>query len=349
VNNYKHLNLEDLPNVTVAMPNPLVQKYIGDKVRQAERLRAWAKLLEIKINGQFESLSENPPRSQTTWRVSPDVLEPYRINPNQYNPVVLELLNRAKIKGIILQPLSDLMGVRGLAGGATPKGASYIDSGVLFARVQNVKPLSLDLGDAVFIDAATDAELARSRCKENDVILTITGYPGTASLVIEEDLPVNINQHSVRFDVKHGVGAGYICAALNSRFLKYQIDRASIGGTRDALDYPSVKNLLIPRFDSHIEEDINEAVLNVIAGRKLSKKLTNVAKLLVEGLIEGLVTEAELIAAQQGLEAGDTEADAAILRRLKMDGLDGKGQPLFGDVERVYELLGQAKTEDVGA
>jgi type I restriction enzyme S subunit len=160
---------------------------------------------------------------------------------------------------------------------------------------------------------------------------------------------LHINQHSVRFDVKHGVGAGYICAALNSRFLKYQIDRASIGGTRDALDYPSVKNLLIPRFDSHIEEDINEAVLNVIAGRKLSKKLTNVAKLLVEGLIEGLVTEAELIAAQQGLEAGDTEADAAILRRLKMDGLDGKGQPLFGDVERVYELLGQAKTEDVGA
>ena len=59
----------------------------------------------------------------------------------------------------------------------------------------------------------------------------------------------------------------------------------------------------------------------------------------MEGLIEGLVTETELIAAQQGLEAGDTEADAAILRRLKTDGLDGKGQPLFGDVDKAYELL----------
>lgn len=45
----------------------------------------------------------------------------------------------------------------------------------------------------------------------------------------------------------------------------------------------------------------------------------------------------------------DTKVDAAILWQLQTDGLDGKDQPLFRDVERVYELLGQAKTEEVGA
>ncbi len=89
----------------------------------------------------------------------------------------------------------------------------------------------------------------------------------------------------------------------------------------------------------------DDLMLNAGIAYELGTQLAIAAKLLVEGLIEGLVTEDELITAQRGLEAGDREADAAILRRLKTDGLDGDGQPLFADLDKVYELLAQTSNE----
>jgi len=266
------INLEDIRDISIATPSAFAQKYIGDKIRQAERLRAWAKELDAKIAGHFVSLVENPLPAKVSWWATKDTLDPYRINPKQYDPVVLDLLDRARHNGVRLDLLGNLMSERGISGGATPKGAQYCENGVLFARVQNVKPLRLDLSDAVFINQSTDEELARSRCAAEDIILTITGYPGTAALVMEEDLPVNINQHSVRFGIKQDVGNGFVCAALNSRFLKYQVDRLAIGGTRDSLDYPSVSRLLIPRFALEIEQEIDACVRNVVSAIKLAHR-----------------------------------------------------------------------------
>ena len=336
---------EHVRSVPVPICALSAQKRIGDKVRQAEKLRRWAKYLVREIDECFSLLTNNPIASKSFWRVASDEISTYRINPKEYDPVVFDLMRKAIVSGVKLVSISEMLGPRGLSGGATPKGACYVDKGTLFARVQNVKPLALDLGDAVFIDAATDEELARSRCVADDIILTITGYPGTASLVTEADLPVNINQHSVRIDCSIEYDTAYVCAALNSTFLKYQIDRSAIGATRDALDYPSVGRLLIPLLDALVMEDIADSVRDVICARRMSKQLLASAKLLVESLIEGQITEAQLIDAQQALEAGDDSLDRAILARLKTDGLDGAGEPLFPDLDQLYDLLERAQPE----
>jgi type I restriction enzyme, S subunit len=338
----QHIYLYNFKRLPLLKLQAGAQKYIGEKVRQAERLRTWAKEIESSIAGEFQSLVEDPVPPRLSWRASTFDLDAYRINPKQYDPVVLDLLDRARENGIRLQPLAELFSERDIAGGATPKGAQYFTRGVLFARVQNVKPLRLDLSDAVFIDQRADNELARSRCAADDIILSITGYPGTASLVTAEDLPVNINQHSVRFGVKEGVSAAYVCAALNSKFLKYQVDRLAIGGTRDALDYPSVSRLLIPRFDVDRERAIDESARDFVAALKLAQRLTVAARALVEGLVERVIDEQHLIDAQQRLDAGDDQADRSILVRLMASGLDRDGQPLFADLDSVYDLLDQA-------
>lgn len=339
------INLEDIRDINIATPSLLAQKYIGDKVRQAERLRAWANTLNISIAAHFSGLVKNPLSSRVSWVTKKEDLDPYRINPKQYGPVVLDLIQRAKAECAQLEPLSALVGERKIAGGATPKGAQYLDKGVLFARVQNVKQLRLDLSDAVYIDQLADEELVRSRCAVDDIILTITGYPGTASLVTEEDLPVNINQHSVRFNIRDDIDPGYVCAALNSKFLKYQVDRLAIGGTRDALDYPSVGRLLIPRYEAEVEESIGEQARCVIGAVKLSQRLTNAAKFLIEALIEGQFAEVEMIAAEQELQAGNDQIDRRILNRLQTDGIDGQGPALFGDLDELYRLLRQAEVD----
>lgn len=338
-----NLSNEHIKSIPLFKPDDLVQKYIGDKVRQARKLRAWAKRLEMFIDDKFSFLVQDLPSPKKYFSVMPENLAPYRINPKQYDPVVTGAISKAEKSDVLLERLEDLIDARGIAGGATPKGADYKTSGVLFCRVQNVKKLALDMSDAVYICKDDDETLKRSRCKSYDIVLTITGYPGTASLVIEEDLPVNLNQHSVRFGCTESIKPGYLCAAVNSSFVKLQVDRASIGGTRDALDYPSVANLLIPRLDATVEEAIHNATINFVRAIKSSKLLTDTAKTLVEALIEGQLTEKQIIQAQQALDDGDNRLDQAILSKLSNEGYAIAGAtPLFSDIDELYRLLESA-------
>jgi len=336
------MHIRKLPIYT---PDLVAQAYIGNKVRQAELLREWTGSLEENISNVFSFLTFEKPVQRKSWKVESDVVNSFRLNPKQYDPVVLGVINQAKKKGIELSPLSSLIGGRKIAGGATPKGANYPSEGVLFARVQNVKPYRLDLSDAVFIDMETDKELSRSRCEENDILLAITGYPGSTSLIEKDDLPVNTNQHSVRFNVKGNVvDAAYVVAAMNSEFVELQVNQLAIGATRDALDYPSVGKLLIPILTNDLQNKISNWLKLANGAVKNSQKLTQAAKYLVEALIEGHITEAELITAQQSLEEGDNSKDRAILSKLTDKGyLAEGGKPLFPDLDKLYELLEEAQ------
>lgn len=335
------IDMEAIGNIIFPLMSPVVEKYIGDKVRQAELLREWVKSIDEEITKSFSELVPTQKKeSKIYWVKSADV-DSYRINPKQYDPVVVDILKQCKSS---LDNLESLLDERGISGGATPKGARYQNEGILFCRVQNVKKYSLDLSDSVYIDDETNALLTRSECLENDLILTITGYPGVTSLVTKYDLPLNINQHSVRLGVNNKISAGYLCAALNSDFLKLQVERSAIGGTRDALDYPSVLNLQIPRFDSLKESKINECVISFISASKISTKLIKLSKYIVEGVIEGRITEDELIQAQNALEQGDNTLDRAILSKMTDHGYAVAGsKPLFADLDEFYELLEQAK------
>lgn len=78
--------------------------------------------------------------------------------------------------------------------------------------------------------------------------------------------------------------------------------------------------------------------------RAMAQDLTESAKFLVESLIDGQVTEAQLIDAQLALEAGDNSKDRAILSKLTDKGyLAEDGKPLFTDLDKLYELLDEAQ------
>src|SRR5690606_8083441 len=73
-------------------------------------------------------------------------------------------------------------------------------------------------------------------------------------------------------------------------------------------------------------------------------KLTHVAKKIVEGLIEGTITEGNLVQAQNALEQGDTSLDRAILSQMTEAGYAVAGsKPLFTDLDKFYDMLEQAK------
>jgi type I restriction enzyme S subunit len=333
------VSLLDIPTMEIYWPNSKVRQYLGDKIRYAERLQESVRAIEVRLKGTFAYLTDGLPQCPRAWRTTGLLLESYRLNPSHYDPVALKMLQEARAK-VKLSELGSLVGDHGLSGGATPLGATYCDSGVFFVRVQNVKPYRLDLSDAAYLSHDQDEQIARSRCRANDIIFSITGYPGTASLVMDDDLPININQHSVRFDVHSPYDAAYIVAAMNSRFVKRQVDRLAIGGTREALDYPSVRSLLIPLLDDSLMKSIGHSVRVLNTASRLSQRLVAAAKWVTEGLIEGKISESELAEIQHAIENGDLSADRSLLDRITANGLDqANSSKLFPNLDALYQTV----------
>ena len=77
-----------------------------------------------------------------------------------------------------------------------------------------------------------------------------------------------------------------------------------------------------------------------------AKGLTKAAKQLVESLIDGVLAEQQLIVSQKALESDDNSLDREILGRLTTKGLDGDGEPLFVDLDQLYDLLAQCQQMD---
>lgn len=177
-----------------------------------------------------------------------------RLDAQYFDPRYFETMNlldkAAAEKGWKIESLSKLLRKNGnpIAGGATPKGASYPDEGPKFIRVQNVRQYRLEWNpDDPCIDTRTHEKLLkRSQLHEDDVVLSITGTYGIAAVVPIDFGPANINQHSVRIRVNDDdIIPEYLCVFLNSNLCRPQFDRAVTGSSRFALDYPAIRNLRI--------------------------------------------------------------------------------------------------------
>jgi len=161
-----------------------------------------------------------------------------------------------------------------LTGGATDA-SIYVDDGVTFLRVQNIKENEIDFESAKKIPLAIhESTLTRSQLKPHDVLLTITGTYGISAVVPKDVVQANINQHIAKIEVDQSkILPEYLSLYLNTSLCKSQMDRAVTGSSRLALDYPAIRSLKIicPRNltkQRHIVDEIKK--LHINAKKKLS-------------------------------------------------------------------------------
>lgn len=151
--------------------------------------------------------------------------------------------------------------IKYLSGGATPLGAEYEKEGIPFLRVQNIMQNFFNLNDVVYINKKQDEEIKRTRLKERDVLLTITGVSFGKSAVVPKELcNANINQHSVKITLDKNLNPYFLSTFLNCSFGKLQSDKNVVGVTRPALDYNVIKNFYVPKFQIHFQNRIEELI-----------------------------------------------------------------------------------------
>lgn len=169
-----------------------------------------------------------------------------------------------------------------MSGGATPLGAEYSEKGIPFLRVQNIMQNYFNLNDIVYLNEKQDKEIKRSRLKENDVLLTITGVSYGKSVVVPKQLEnSNINQHSVKITLNKDLNPYFLSTFLNCKFGKLQSDKNIVGVTRPALDYEVIRNFIIPQLNLEFQKSIETLITKAYSVEHQSKKTYHQAETLL--------------------------------------------------------------------
>jgi type I restriction enzyme S subunit len=330
------LNLEDIGDIEILCPDGAAQSYIGSKVRQAEALRTWARNSLSVANAYHKSLY-SPLIGDTKWR-------PFKLSAQElcdllaseaYPPDVAEYF-RSNSSISLGEACYIYSGTTKLnaenAQGGVEQATSRSCTGQFIRRPCNrvVPPRTNDKylrrGDIIVTNAAHDKSyIGKDYTLYHD---DRPNFPSTKVLVLRPS--------------REHVPASYLHHVLKSP-LGYRQTQAVIRGISAGIAPDDMERIRIPlptlASDERdrwfaMDEDVYQAGFTL----EVASCLTNSSRFLVEALIEGKVTEAELI------EAGkDADADRALLARLRDDGLDGAGSPLFSDIDAMFELIEQVK------
>ena len=344
------INLEDLREIAIPIPHKKAQAYIGEKVRQAERLRQRARELEatIKIVMLACFCGDAKPQIVKHNRIGLDSLTSKRMEPEFYG--ALELWSDAEIKGTKwrYKPLSELATrIKDGPGGWGVSTNDYTESGVPVIRGVNLVNGVCDLTDCVFISEEKHRQLNSHRVNENSVLLSVRGTIGRTAVFAGTDYDeANLNAAVVTIDCTDEINPHFLAEFIHTEIGNIQCNRIANGGVQLNMNLTETGSNLIVIPPPEFQEQIAEQRQKRMFLSESSKHLTTCAKYLVEGLIEGKITENELVEAEEGLEAGEREADKQILARVTRQGMDAAHEPaLFGDVDALYDAL--AKTDDV--
>lgn len=323
--------------------NSDVQKYIGDKVRQAERLRAWAKAVVDAygdiFSAQYPPLSNYKKYRSKHFRMDLgsnfDVL-----TPESYPPEIGQYFRENKF--LTLGELASEIFTGNTQDGADPGHASVSQATSRSCTGQFLrKPFNQVIKPKV-----------GKYLKKLDILLTCGAhdkkYIGKDVSIYHDDEDNLPSSKVLVVRIKEGVlPASYVHSYLKSDagYIQWQ---SVVRGISAGIHPGDVARIRIPvpigTKEWHEKYSTADEIVS-LAGKacEVATQLTHTAKLLVEALIEGQITEAELISAEQALQAGNDQLDGRILNRLKTDGVDGQGPALFGDLDELYQLLTQAE------
>ena len=310
------------------------RNYIGEKVRQAERLREHARSAEQTFAGTLHSRYSEVFGAQKEFgrcsRVGAVSLR-RDLNPGAFNPERLRI--RSEIKKAGGRELSELATIEASVTDSFGPDDDYIGLDAISSATSQLNPVKV---------AQAEVEGASRVLREGPIISKLRPYLNKVGYIPAELAHAVGSTELLCVRPKPGVSGWFVYGVLKLQCTVRQFQPLANGSTLPRIDAEDVLEVMVPW-----HEDADRLGLDLERAQAMyfaAEKLTTAAKLLVEALIEGKVTEAELVLAQEALERGDATADRALLRRLTRQGLDVPGQPpLFPDLDALYTLLAQTQ------
>lgn len=340
--NLFNVNMEELDYFVIPKPDKPAQTYIGDKVRWAEQLRERARELENFVqnflDGVVPEYEHNPSKIS---RVSVKTLS-NRLDLQHYRTHYL-----AQEKAIRSVPYNFLGDITTISSGDAVPTTEFKNEGIPLVRIRNISSKGF-VDQDIFVSYEYAFNKNAYSAKPGNIVVGMDGE-FRSQFFLSEELPQFINQRIAIVNITK-IRPELLTVWLNRSEGQYQLYRWSVKTTVEHISLSDIANVMVPRLSLSVENDLADEILSSRNCMLMSQNLTTAAKLLVEALIEGKITEAELINAQEALEKGDIDLDWKIMSRLTRKGIDVKDEPsMFLSAYLLYDAVGKwdiAKGED---
>jgi hypothetical protein len=359
----------------------MAQRYIGDKVRQAERLRERARtcetfarvltasLLERSVDEQGAiALLQRGPNCEavralseaTEVRSTLSSIDAHRetkhanrvapaeitslLTASSYRPEITEAI--AHIQSRRWAPLGALC-KEPIVQGRTPTYATA-GRGYPCLKTRHVSGLFVNDDDPDLVTFECLEELARFRVAPETILMNRSGAGsvGRCAVYLSDRFPLT-NEHLLHIRLEAAYDACFLALFLSSWWGERAIEQGITGSTGQLnLANEHVSRIPVPIVDQRVQAGIGALVRKAAACSSQARALVASAKQLVEQLVEGYIAESDLIAAQSALESSDRGADRAILRNLRAGGM-ADSAALIPDLDGLYALLDEPGHESV--
>lgn len=180
-----------------------------------------------------------------------------RIDPEFYQPDYLEVRNKVlALPTRTIEQISKSV----LSFGAYSL-CNYIvwrEKGIPYLKAENIHDGYIDFSETMYIDDEVHNILAKSKVKEGQVLLSMSGTTGNAAVAYNIPHQLNSNQDIAKITLKKGYSPFYVAAFLNSRYGKLQTQREIVGSVQQHVFLWQTKNIRVPII-SNQNEDVIEA------------------------------------------------------------------------------------------
>lgn len=143
---------------------------------------------------------------------------------------------------------------------------TYVNSGLRYLRVGDMKKYIVDMSDSVFI--SKEKAKLKMILQKGDVCFARTQATfdklGNFTLIDELNESETISQHLSKIHPTKHVSSEYLCAYLNSKFGKRQMCIASYGDTRVELTHNQTKEIKVILLDKITMETIENKVKQLL-------------------------------------------------------------------------------------
>tara|TARA_R110002074_G_scaffold349634_1_gene520348 strand:- start:136893 stop:138302 length:1410 start_codon:yes stop_codon:yes gene_type:complete len=213
----------------------------------------------------------------------------------------------------------------------TPK---YADVGRPMVRCTDVKYGRLDLSKTFKVDDEVFAEFSRRYTpKHEDIIITRVGSYGITAIVDDTDFCLGQNTSVI----VPKINPRYLYLALNSPYVKNQIEFSVVGSTQKTLSLKAINNLDIPRFDSDIEDKIAEIIGDLDDKIELNRQTNQTLEQIAQAIFKSWFVDFEPVKAKIAAKQNGQNPELAA-----MCAISGKTEEQLKDLIKEADAHGSA-------
>ena len=184
--------------------------------------------------------------------------ESFRIDAEYYRPSLIQIENVLRERGSV-----ELRSRGNFISG--PFGSEFLvenyaqAAGYRYVRGKDVKPLFLTDTDNVYIPKADYKRMAEYALQKDDILISVVGTLGNASIVTQETLPAIFSSKSTALRLSK-MNPWFLIAYLNCSYGQRLLLRKTRGTVQMGLNLPDLRSLLIPNVSDHFQQAVADAL-----------------------------------------------------------------------------------------